>query len=148
MKKTILAVLLAICLLFSQSCSFLKEILDAPLKNKMLKYYSNDKNYEEVVGKVISTEHGLLIEIIDGDGGFAEYEGKQHEFYICSSEKSLYSLFVEGDIIEVVSSSMIFYNGDDVSPIVELRFEGKVLLPFEEGKEYLIDSVYEFFRGY
>jgi len=46
--KKILSLLLCICMLFLTACID----FNAPLRNKMTKYYSDDSNYEEVTGIV------------------------------------------------------------------------------------------------
>lgn len=138
--KKIMTVLLVICLMFLASCDF-----NAPLRNKMIKYYSNDENYVKLEGILVEiTEHkNLRIQITTEEHEFAMYEGETVYFTVHNNEYLLQSLFV-GDELVFISAPMIFYNGQE-EPIIALEKGGKTYLSFEDGKASYLKWIEETF---
>lgn len=138
--KKIMTVLLVICLTFLVSCDF-----NAPLRNKMIKYYSNDENYVKLEGILveITERKELKIQITTGAHEYERYVGETLYFTVYSNEYLLKSLFV-GDELVFVSAPMIFYNGQE-EPIIALEKGGKTYLSFEDGKASYLKWIEETF---
>lgn len=136
MKKTgFLSILLVIILLLS-SCDF-----NAPLRNKMVDYYSENINYIELYGVIVSiniiesTQENILeIDILTENHSFPiNTETGYGEFVIVSYDQYDFDLEANDEII-FNSAPMYFYNGHYL-PITSLEKSGEILLTFCEGKE-------------
>lgn len=117
----------------------------------MLKYYSNDENYVELTGIVVSAnaseykDYVLLIQITTPEHEFALIPNTQEQEFRLYSNQSIMQQITEGDTIKFVSAPMYFYNGH-VLPIISIEKQGEVLLSFEEGKENYISWIKEEFN--
>lgn len=133
MKRAVLFLLLLISMIGTTvaltSCDF-----NAPLRNKMINYYSDDSNYQNLEG-IITSLDGHLIEI-DILTENTEFDRKPvngyQDFFLMDYPEFIDNLNV-GDKISFVSAPMCFYNGDHYR-IVSLEKEGEVYLTFEKGK--------------
>lgn len=127
-------ILLAFC-----SCDF-----NAPLRKKMLEYYSDDGNYVELQGVVISPENDygyMEIDILTESHGFPlNAETGYGEF-----ESGLVYNLNPGDEITFISAPMYFYNGH-VLPIMALEKDDVVILAFEDGKSSYLAWIEESFK--
>lgn len=142
MKKSV-SILTLIALLIS--CMFLSSCdFNAPLRNKMLDYYSNNDNYVELQGIVVSPENSygrMEIDILTESHGFPlNAQTGYAEFEV----SAIYEL-APGDKITFVSAPMHFYNGH-ILPIMALEKDGVVLFNFEDGKESYLNWIEENFK--
>lgn len=136
MKKIILSLTLMINILLLSSCDF-----NAPLRNKMVDYYSKNENYIELYGIVVSSsinenkqENILEVTILTENHNFpTNAETGFGEFIIVNYDKYNFDLKTNDEII-FKSATMYFYNGHYL-PIVSLEKNGEILLNFYDGKE-------------
>jgi len=137
MKKTTLLLLVFISMLTLYSCDY-----NAPLRRKMIGYYTQDDVYVHLSGTVVSIEEQddwtlVIIDILTENHGFSLNTATGYgEFVIISGNTLVVSLCV-GDVIEFTSAPFYFYSGHRW-PIVALRRNGEELLSFEQGRiDYL-----------
>ena len=133
--KKILSLLLCFCVLFSTACS----MIDAPSTKKMIKYYSDDSNYEEVTGIVkekLDSEEMKVMVTTEWHHYRSDTESRYIRFTLLS-HSALSEYINVGDEITLISAPKYFYDGQTL-PIIALKKDGEVLLSFEEGKaDYL-----------
>ena len=146
--RRLLIVPLSLLFIFLSGC----QLLFMSNKN-ILKYYVDDANYGEVIGKIIEKDFTLAeddytstclltIEVTSGVD-FYKKDGQDVElpindyFEICGHNE-LYDMIDVGDVIEAVSAPGIFYDGHN-KPIVALNKNGLTLLSFEKGKADYIE---------
>lgn len=115
--------------------------INKPLRNHMLSYYSDDSNYQTVVGVVLSNDGSGTLQVQVGDeySDFIHHQDRIEYFKIYSNLECLSQINV-GDEITFISAPMCFYNGQDF-PIVELTKDNVQYIPFIEGKAKLIEWV-------
>ena len=110
----------------------------------MLEYYSNDGNYSELEGILISYENergymevDILTEShnfpLNAQTGYAEFQFRA--FYGLNPD----------DKITFVSAPYHFYNGHTL-PIMALEKDGVVILSFEDGKSSYLAWIKENFK--
>lgn len=139
MKKYVSILLLLSSIFFIVSCDY-----NAPLRKKMLEYYSDDNNYVELQGVVISPEN---------DCGYMEIDilTESHVFPLNAQtgygefESGLIYNLTPGDKITLVSAPMYFYNGH-VLPVMALKKDDVVILTFEDGKSSYLAWIEETFK--
>ena len=139
MKRITALFLCILGVLLLSGCHF-----NAPLRNKMLEYYSQDDHYVELNGTIKSiTYHQemdeLLIEVAltNGTSSFPyNMETGFAEFVIVDWSTQKYE-FKTNDFITFQSAPKYFYNGHRL-PIVYVEKGGKEYLPFYAGKENYI----------
>ena len=140
MKKRIISVLILIgtCIISiglsacDSACAAFHTWFNAPLRNKMIEYYSNDSNYINLDGVIVSIDTSVWgIDITTEDSGITA-EGPV-TFYVMIDPYALDEMEV-GDEISFVTAPMYFYNGH-ISPIVAVEKDGKTYVSFEDGKE-------------
>lgn len=145
MRKSIVVLFVVLAFLF-QGCDF-----NAPLRNDMLEYYSDDDVYVELCATVQNVRYNdhtqntefdvvlltkieeFQLSIVDGVSTFGIARFGYEETRISV-----------GDEIQFISAPFYFYNGHDL-PIMELRKDGEILLEFEEGKSNYITWINEEF---
>ena len=127
-----------IFIFFLSACDY-----NAPLRNHMIEYYSQDSNYVDLVGKVINIENEAKCEIviISGDCEYFKLNVNGYYFSFCGSAQGV----EEGDIISFTTAPMLFYNGDKYR-IVYLEKDGEIVYTFEEGKRNLLIWIEETFK--
>jgi hypothetical protein len=121
--------------------------LNAPLRNKMVDYYSKNESYSVLQGKVSSVkiqedirEIHIMVDILTPGHDFPLIPRTNlGEFVIVDYTVEETSISV-GDEIEFTSAPMYFYNGHDL-PVVSLRIGDTEILSFEEGKERYLSWV-------
>lgn len=146
MKKIALSVILMVSILLLSSCDF-----NAPLRDKMIDYYSENENYEELYGIIISVntiesikESIMEINILTENHNFPiSAETGYGSFVIIDYDKYSFDLKMDDEII-FKSAPMYFYNGHYL-PIVSIEKNGKILLAFNEGKENYLDWIQKTF---
>ena len=140
--KKVFALLLCSCMLFLMACS----VIDAPLRNKMTQYYSDDDNYQEVTGIVKEKigEENLKVMITTEYHTFRSDSESNYVVFTLSSHSALSEYINVGDEITLTSAPMHFYNGHAL-PIVALKIGGEVFLLFEEGKADYLEWIQETF---
>ena len=120
---------------------------NAPLRNKMLEYYSNDSNYEKLDGIIVTMDNTveplLGIDILTENHEFPLNTDGYQNFIIIGDGDWMDDLKV-GDEISFVSAPMYFYNGHQL-PIVSLEKDGQMYLSFERGKEEYLQWIQETF---
>ena len=110
---------------------------DNLLAKKMIKKYSDNKNYVELFGKIVEySENVMVIQCVELKK-YIEYEDEMCSYYVHSNRVLD---IVAGDYIDFTTVPFHFYNGHKL-PIVSLKKNDKTLLEFEEGKENLIEWV-------
>lgn len=147
MKKIIILLCHLICILCLVSCDF-----DAPLRNKMLSYYSQEENYFQLTGEIKSIEYKdeideLFLEIdllgdkhqfpVNAETGYGEFAFVNWSNYDFSLQ--------EDDVIVFSSASMYFYNGH-ILPIVHFEKNGYEYLSLTDGVENYIEWIQETFN--
>ena len=137
MRKLIALLINFVCVLVFTSCD-----INAPLRNKMLDYYSNNQNYVTLVGEVIEIDESFVVIKCEELMDYINYETELSSY--CIYSETLLELKV-GEQIEFTTVPFHFYNGH-ILPIVELQVNGNALLSFEEGKDNLIDWVNSTFK--
>ena len=139
MKKTSIIIMLFSMLAFLMVLSGCD--VDGPLRKKMLDYYSDDDNYANYVGTIVSVdkEH-CYVEIVCQDD-----EMPNQTQYTIYGESSIYDTLRPDDEVILCSSPMYFYNSHNL-PIVYLEKQSEVLLEFEEGKENLLEDIRNTFK--
>ena len=148
MKKILVLSFCLFCIFYHISCDF-----NAPLRNKMLNYYSNEENYVELQGEIKAIEYKSELDEL-----FLEIDliGDKHNFPL--NEETSYGEFVlvywssyefslqENDIITFVSAPMYFYNGHNL-PVVRLEKEEEEHLAFSEGHISYLEWIKETFKA-
>lgn len=147
MKKAMALFLCIIVFLPLNACDY-----NAPLRNKMLDYYSRAENYVQVQG-IIKTiayledinELRVEIEITTEDHQFP-YIGEDGcgEFAIVSWSSYEFNLEVD-NVIAFTSAPMYFYNGH-VWPIVAIQSKGEEYLSFCDGKDNYLNWIQKTFN--
>ena len=110
-----------------------------------LDYYSIDSNYVTVVGTVDHLSYydskALFLAFEDKTVAFQDstfvIEGKNLETILKNGFEEKVTL---GTQVEFVSAVRVFWDGYEM-PIVALSVNGEVLLPFEEGKQNLLEMI-------
>lgn len=144
--KKIFLVVLVITLFILTACS-----INAPLKNKMLNYYSDNNVYSQLYGEITSVEYfedakEIVVEIdilTQGHSFPLNPETGLCEFSVVNISADILDISV-GDEIEFTSAPMYFYNGHRL-PIVSLSRGNKSIVEFEVGKEKYIRWINETF---
>lgn len=134
-KKIVFIVVLIIALLMLGSCDW-----NAPLRENMYEYYFDDSVYVRLEGTLIDMEwnqhaemFSVMIEIVTENHGFDyDLNTGYSTFSLLNADESLSTLAV-GDLLEIISAPMAFYNGH-YPPIIGLQRGDEVLLGFQEGK--------------
>ncbi len=150
MKKRNVSVLILICMFTASvglsacdsACAGFHTWFNAPLRKHMIEYYSDDSNYINLNGIIVSIDTSEWeIDITTEDSNFT---GEGYEKF----DVMLYMDFIDemkiGDEISFVTAPMCFYNGH-ISPIVALEKNGKTYLTFEDGKECYLQWIDETF---
>lgn len=131
----------ALCIMVILSIAFLCACdFNAPLRNKMVDYYSKTENYSALKGKIASIkinsdaqEISIEIDILTPGHNFPLNSKTNHcEFVIVNYTEEEKSISV-GDEIEFTSAPMYFYNGH-VLPVVSLKVGDKEITTFGEGQ--------------
>ena len=138
-----LVILLSMIVIILSGCSY---------KSRMLQYYSENSNYEELEGIILNFEEirgvdDLFIEI--------EFENENihdhylyHPLMVINKNKEVLKKngFFEnvsiGDKIKIVTASRYFYDGYRI-PIVAIECDNIVYLDFQTGRENLLKWVEE-----
>ena len=138
--KRMLAFLVALSISLLCACD-----VNAPLRTKMLDYYSNAENYSFLKGKISSVvvdeeERQIHLEIDILTPGHA-FTSNPHtglsQFIIVDFTEEERKLSVDEEV-EFMSAPMYFYNGH-VLPVVSLKVGDTEIMTFEEGRErYLL----------
>lgn len=145
MKKYLLLFITLILFILS-SCD-----MNAPLRNKMIDYYSDNEVYSELYGRITSMEYSesakeivIEIDILTQNHSFPlDPQTGWCEFSIRTTSEGSLNIHI-GDEIEFTSAPMYFYNGHRL-PILSLKKGDETILEFEEGKERYILWIVETF---
>ena len=109
------------------------------LRKSMTEYYSNNENYSQLEGKIISVgAEKLLIDVISSNGEFSFREGINSDYFMLTNIDS-FDLKC-GEVITFTSAPKQFYDGHHF-PIVAIEKDGVVLLDFETGKANLLNWI-------
>ena len=136
MRKLVATLQCLLLILFSVvACDF-----DAPLRSRMLEYYSNNANYIEIHGVVKNVRHieeinelRLEIQVVTNTEELrANAETGWCLFKIVDYDINYFSIDINDDVI-FCTAPRIFYDGH-IIPIVSLERNNIVLLDFEDGK--------------
>ena len=131
MKKIIfwISIIIFVCFMF---------VLFIPHKStlirKMNEKYTNNDNYVELYGTVISCFDNEIVIKCNELKNYISYEDNVSSYHIYANS---YLDINPGDEIYFVTVPFHFYNGHKL-PIVEIRNENQILLSFEEGKSNLL----------
>lgn len=125
---------------------------NAPLRNKMLDYYSDNEVYSDLCGKVISKNFNentkeiiIEVDIKNQDHSFPlNTQTGLCEFVIVNSLDENIGIH-PGDEIEFTTASMYFYNGH-LLPIIALKKGDETIIEFEDGKASYISWINETFK--
>ena len=129
MKKIICIVL---CL-FVMGLPMISCDCNKPLREKMLKYYSDDSVYCNLRGEIKEKSNRYVeIEIFTENHTFVSRLATGYIAFIIYGSSCIEKIEV-GDVIDFISAPMCFYNGHNM-PIVYLEKEQEVLLSYEDGK--------------
>lgn len=147
MKKISIYFICVLSIFCFASCDF-----NAPLRNKMLNYYSQDDKYLELEGTIVSTiiredynELFLEVELKREHSKFpCNADTGYNEFVLVFWSEQKYDLNV-GDNIIFTSAPMYFYNGHYL-PIVHIEKDEKEYLSFEVGKQNYLKWIEETFK--
>ena len=137
--KKLFVIVLVFAILMLCGCKSHDEIL----LERMIPYYSDDSNFVTLTGTVVIpkvAEPGqyapgcIVIDCPD----ITKYTSTSviDSYYICSDEELDIQV---GDAITFVIAPFHFYNHK--LPIVSIIIDGKVLLDFETGRDYLITDI-------
>ena len=147
--KKLLSIILSLFLIVAISCD-----VNKPLRQKMIKYYSNNENYQELFVELKSIEIieeidelRVIVKVLSGNNEFIEYSSnKECEFVLVNSSKmeSIVRELQVNDTFYIVSAPMYFYNGH-ILPILSIRHKDNLLLLLEEGKDNYLGWVNEKF---
>lgn len=139
----VLVIVLSMMVIILTGCSY---------KSRMLQYYSENSNYEELVGIILNFEEirgvdDLFIEI--------EFENENihdhylyHPLMVISKNKEIlrkngfFENVLIGEKIKIVTASGYFYDGYRI-PIVAIERDNVVYLDFQTGRENLLKWVEE-----
>ncbi len=139
MKKRWLVCIL--CFLFLSSCDF-----NAPLRNRMREYYTNDDNYVEISGTIVTVEYQELAKTylfeIEVSPEFQDIyystrllNGNVRFDLLCDTPEQYE--FQSGDELIFTTAIFNFYAGHHY-PLIAIQRGDEVLLTFEKGKaDYL-----------
>jgi len=131
----------ALCIMITLSVAFLCACdFNAPLRKKMVDYYSKRENYSRLKGNVVSVkvkddvqEISIEIDILTPEHDFPLNPKTNYcEFVIVNYAEEEKSISV-GDEIEFSSAPMHFYNGHDL-PVVSLEVGDVEIMTFDEGQ--------------
>ena len=145
----------ALLLIMTLACQVISCDYNAPLRNKMLNYYSNNDNYYELKGTIISNNSNektnviensyfLQIDILGECEGFSKNGDTGLYEFVVIIPRNEFMLF-EGDVIDFISAPMYFYNGH-ILPVVSVTRDEEILLDFEEGKVLYQEWIRSYFR--
>jgi hypothetical protein len=142
MKKTVILMNCVLACLLLVSCDF-----NAPLRNKMINYYSQDSNYSDLTGVIRSIkpvkgtdELFLEIDLLSENPDFScNLETGYYEFVLVNRSAKDYDLKVN-DTIVFTSAPMYFYNGH-ILPIIRIERNDSELLSFDAGKESYLNWI-------
>ena len=129
------------------SCDF-----NAPLRNRMLNYYTEDSNYVLLVGEIKNIKYSkdnkkifLEINIITSDHNIPTNSTTGYgEFAIINWDNYQLPINV-GDDVVFTTAPMYFYDGHFL-PIVHLEKDGQEYLSFSDGKEDYCNWIKESFK--
>lgn len=111
---------------------------DSLYKPRMLKYYSDDSNYEEVEAVVKEIMETSSIKLDRDTEKYSKSYQDTYQFLIFDNDELEKSGFLdearEGDTITIITASGIFYDGYYL-PIVGISSNGKTYSNFESGKK-------------
>ena len=114
------------------ACAAFHTWFNAPLKKHMTEYYSDDSNYINLDGVIVSIDTSQWeIDITTENSGITA-EGPV-TFHVMIDLDWLDEMEV-GDEISFVTAPMYFYNGH-IWPVVAVEKDGKTYVSFEDGKE-------------
>lgn len=147
MKKICVLMILLVNTVLLSSCDF-----NAPLRNNMVDYYSENENYIELYGVIVSIniiestkENILEIDILTENHNFpVNTKTGYGEFVIVNYDQYDFDLEANDEII-FKSASMYFYNGHYL-PIISLEKSGEILLTFSKGKENYLKWIQKTFN--
>lgn len=132
------AILITLLVVFLSGCN----LSNQKLAQKMIEKYSNNENYVTFIGEVMEINENNVIIKCEELNNFISYQDELCDYYIYSNQ------FVElqvGEKIQFTTVPFHFYDGHKL-PIVELKVNKNTILPFEEGKENLIEWVNTTFK--
>lgn len=133
--KKLIAIILATFIILLFSCDY-----NAPLRKKMIKYYSDDNNYYQLDGVVISINDIILeIDILTPNHVFPINTNGYQRFIAITTDSYIVDLS-EGDKISFTSAPMHFYNGHYL-PIISIKKGDTVYMTFEEGKKLYLEFI-------
>ena len=116
-----------------------------PLREKMLKYYSDDSVYCNLCGEIKEkNDVYLIIEVFTESHTFISRGENGYITFVIYGSSCIEKIEV-GDVIDFISAPMCFYNGHYM-PIVYLEKEQEVLLSFEEGKTNYLNWINDTFK--
>lgn len=144
MKKTVALLLCTISILLFCGCNF-----NAPLKNKMLDYYTQDSNYVQVTGIIKTVEYHketdelhIGIELLTDNHLFPYLDDAScGEFTIVNWSLFEFDLEID-DAIVFISAPYYFYNGH-IWPIVAVEKEDFEYLSYKKGKDNYLNWIRE-----
>ncbi len=146
--RKVLCIIICILSIVLPSCE-----MNAPLRNKMTEYYSQDENYMQLEGRIVGTQYiesldHMLVEIVfDKEKYDFPYNASTGygEFVLVHWSSKQYSL-QENDRILFTSAPGFFYNGHNL-PLVHIEKEGITLLTYTEGKKDYLSWINEYFSA-
>lgn len=145
MRKTTVLLVCILVVIFCNACD-----INAPLRNKMVAYYSQDKNYFELSGTVKSVEYRedideLFIEmdILTDEHHFPLNGDGYGEFTVVNWSKLSFHLEIN-DTIALTSAPDYFYNGH-ILPIVSVKKGDDEYLSFAKGKANYLSWIHTSF---
>ena len=142
MKKLISVLCCCIFAIFLISCACSDRILG----NSMIEYYSDDSNYVQVEGTIMSvyqfpnTQECMYYIKINTEGHNFQMRNDGTVPFEIYSDLEVDLELQEGDEIVFISAPMFFYNGHHL-PIVSLEKDNISYLSFEKGKADYLDWI-------
>lgn len=117
------------------ACAAFHTWFNAPLRNGMIEYYSDDSNYINLDGVIVSIDYCQWeIDITTEDSGITAEGPVKFDVMI---DLDLLDEMEIGDEISFVTAPMYFYNGH-IWPIVAVEKDGKTYVSFEDGKAHYL----------
>ena len=126
-----------IIILFSITAMAGCSLSNQRMAKKMIEKYSIEQNYVALSGEIIEFNQNNVVIKCEEIKNYISYEDDVCEYYVYSDE--ILDLKI-GDQIDFVTAPFHFYNGHKL-PIIEVKKDGCTLLPFEDGKNNLIEWV-------
>ena len=134
-----MSLMLVTFMILLTACDF-----NAPLRKKMIQYYSDDNHYYQLDGVIISINDIVLeIDILTENHVFPVNTNGYQNFIVINAADWISDLS-EGDEISFTSAPMHFYNGHYL-PIISLKKGDTVYMTFEEGKKHYLNFIYTVF---